>query len=671
MFNAATTIMLLMYLLTVLLLSMPTFVRSLLHSPVSSRYLRNPNRNHAQTTKVYISAKEMTEDAINSSPTDNRTVTILQRGPKHIVAWKPPAVVCHHSGWTGSRAKLKRGEEPEIPMLQRVRDALHDIDTRSVGGEEQQLPVRKVNLIHRLDRGASGALLLTYADDADDESVTSNKSSTTATLIDALQSPDSIKTYVALVRGEGILRGEDFKKKGWFEVSRPIKDESGVEKDATTLFNFIAGQPESSDDNGVITRPRMSIVLARPMQGRWHQIRRHLNGISHPILGDTTHGHSKTNRAWKETRNLPGERICLHLARMQIPPNDEIPNGLDVSCPLMDDMLEMLRVYAPDVLENAQPKLKEEGVLLDADREYEVGQYTIPEELLEVQLKNQMLNDDGKAEILLRGSNFVVADKPPAVVAHHSSWTYTRSDPRGRWKEPTPMLQRVRDATGKRVNLIHRLDRGASGALLFAFAQDESENSERASCSTTKALIDSMQSKDATKTYLALCDGDGSWNDVDYLNKGWFTFNNPVQDENGKYIDDCRTDFQFIASKTMPLKEGDADEGRKITIVLARPHTGRYHQIRQHLSSGTLGHAILGDSSHGRSRTNRLWKKKYNLMKERVCLHLTRLQVPATDYTDDIDISSPLPPDLKKILRNFPDLIEQARPILAKEGIHV
>ena len=97
-------------------------------------------------------------------------------------------------------------------MLQRVRDALHDIDTRSVGEQEQQLPVRKVNLIHRLDRGASGCLLLTYADDVDDDkSVDSNKSSTTATLIDALQSPDSIKTYVALVRGEGILRGEDFK----------------------------------------------------------------------------------------------------------------------------------------------------------------------------------------------------------------------------------------------------------------------------------------------------------------------------------------------------------------------------------------------------------------------------------------------------------------------------
>ena len=201
-------------LLTVLL-SMPLFVRSLLQSHSSHRsprYVRN-----GPTNKLHISTKDIMSD-------ESRSVTILERGPKHIVAWKPPAVVCHHSGWTGSRAKLKRGEEPEIPMLQRVRDALHDIDTRAAGEEEQQLPVRKVNLIHRLDRGASGVLLLSYADDTnDDKSIVTNKISTTATLIDALQSPESIKTYVALVRGEGILRGDDFREKGWWSVSRPIK----------------------------------------------------------------------------------------------------------------------------------------------------------------------------------------------------------------------------------------------------------------------------------------------------------------------------------------------------------------------------------------------------------------------------------------------------------------
>lgn len=138
---------------------------------------------------------------VNKS-TDDKTVTILERGPNHIIALKPPSVVCHHSGWTGSRSKMKRGEEPEIPMLQRVRDAIHDIDSR--GALDAKPAMRKVNLVHRLDRGASGALLLAFADDDDDDDNEEErgKKGPTAALIEAMASPESTKTYVALVRGE-------------------------------------------------------------------------------------------------------------------------------------------------------------------------------------------------------------------------------------------------------------------------------------------------------------------------------------------------------------------------------------------------------------------------------------------------------------------------------------
>jgi len=183
-----------------------------------------------------------------------------------------------------------------------------------------------------------------------------------------------------------------------------------------------------------------------------------------------------------------------------------------------------------------------------------------------------------------------------------------------------------------------------------------------------------MQNLEATKTYLALCDGDGSWNGIDYLQKGWFTFDRPVKDEWGKLMEDCRTDIRFIASKILPPTEDDPEnvEGRKLSIVLTRPHTGKWHQVRQHLSSGTIGHAIIGDSSHGRSRTNRIWKKKRHLKKERTCLHLARLQLPQTEYTPNgIDVSCPLPPDLNKMLNEYPELIDYVRPILLEEGIKV
>jgi tRNA pseudouridine65 synthase len=278
-------------------------------------------------------------------------------------------------------------------------------------------------------------------------------------------------------------------------------------------------------------------------------------------------------------------------------------------------------------------------------------------------------------EILEQGDHYVVANKAPSVVVHHSSWTGKISDPKRRWKEATPMLQRVRDATKRTVNLVHRLDRGASGCLVFSFADNkEDENGKKSPCRVTKTLIDSMQDPSSTKTYLAFCDGDGTWNGVDFLEKGWFTFDRPVKDEWGKLMEDCRTDIRFIAATVLPPTSDNPEnlEGRKICIVLTRPRTGKWHQVRQHLSSGTIGHAILGDSSHGRSRTNRIWKKKRHLMKERTCLHLARVQLTSSDYTPNgIDVSCPLPQDLMKMLNAMPELLKEARPILNEEGVEI
>ncbi|KAL7529048.1 hypothetical protein ACHAXR_002768 [Thalassiosira sp. AJA248-18] len=612
----------------------------------------------------------------------DQTLTILQRGPHHIVALKPPAVVCHHSGWTGSRAKTKRGDDPEIPMIQRVRDAIHDIDTRDVGvagddKHDEPHPIRKVNLIHRLDRGTSGAMLFTFADEEDVNDThdnndqiadcSQNNKGNTAQLIEAMKSPKSIKTYVALVRGEGILRGEDLKKKGWFEISQPIKDVNGKLKDAKTVFNFVSGQSESSVD-----RPRIALVLARPKDGRWHQVRKHLNGLSHPILGDAVHGHSKINREWKEKRGMPGERIALHLGRLQLVPTKNMTQGIDVSAPILDDMLSMLRDYAPDVLEKALPILEKEGILVKSTEKYEVGRWTIPEAIQQL----KAVVDTGEVEILDQSEHYIVVRKPPVVVVQNPNWV-ERSDPKRRRTNTTPMLQRVLDKTGRQVGLVHRLDRASSGCLLFSFASIQASNqSEIMPCVVTKVLTDSFRSPKATKIYLALCDGDGTWNGINYLKKGWFTFDNPVKDEEGKVIEDARTDFFFIASTIVPPIEHGDGSGRKVCITLARPHTGyRWHQIRQHLASNTIGHPTLGDSSHGdRTRTNRIWKKKRHLMKERVCLHLSRVQLPATEYSPEgIDVACPLPEDLIKMLsgKEMRELLDKAKPILAKEGITI
>mmetsp|Transcript_38344 Transcript_38344/g.92748 ORF Transcript_38344/g.92748 Transcript_38344/m.92748 type:complete len:360 (+) Transcript_38344:9-1088(+) len=261
----------------------------------------------------------------------NGTVTIVDRGEHHVVVAKPPTVVCHHSDWSGSRSKKRT--VPEIPMLQRTREAVQE----------------RVNLVHRLDRGASGCLLLTLAKSDEDEL------DATASLQEAMTK--ATKTYVALVRGEGKIHGRDLKSEGWFEVDRSIKDESGNLNNATTMFRFVAGQ---DNDSGNLDRARASIVLARPKSGRWHQIRRHLNGLSHPILGDSSHGNSETNREWRNERGLPPERTCLHLLTLDLPAKDMFPSGIKAFCPLADDMMSLLENHLPDVLKEAEQTLREE-----------------------------------------------------------------------------------------------------------------------------------------------------------------------------------------------------------------------------------------------------------------------------------------------------------------------
>jgi 23S rRNA-/tRNA-specific pseudouridylate synthase len=181
--------------------------------------------------------------------------------------------------------------------------------------------------------------------------------------------------------------------------------------------------------------------------------------------------------------------------------------------------------------------------------------------------------------------------------------------------------------------------------------------------------MENIQSEQSSKTYIALVDGDGTWNNKNFMGMGWIHINNPVKDETGKLITDANTDIRFIASTTLPPLNGKA-EGRKISVVLAKPSTGKWHQIRQHLASGFIGHAILGDSSHGRTRTNRVRKKEFGMKQERVCLHLARVQTPPCNSAPNgIDVICPLADDMKDILNQIPELVESAIPGLIEEGL--
>jgi len=142
--------------------------------------------------------------------------------------------------------------------------------------------------VHRLDRGTSGIML--WAKD----------SKGARTWQEAWQSGRVRKGYVALVRGR--VEGEHF-------IDHPVPGDEGAErKPAQSMLRAIAT---------VSAQPRdLSLLEVEPYTGRFHQIRRHVKHLGHPLIGDSNYGRTELNRAYRQSVGLA--RLALHAAWLQI-----------------------------------------------------------------------------------------------------------------------------------------------------------------------------------------------------------------------------------------------------------------------------------------------------------------------------------------------------------------
>ncbi len=153
---------------------------------------------------------------------------------------------------------------------------------------------KKVFPIHRLDRKTSGVLL--FALDKE-----------TAQLVqEEFVQQRVIKKYVAIVRGyfpETI------------EVDYPLTNDRNKKQDAITFFQKIK-TTELDLPFGKHLTSRYSLIQAFPQTGRQHQIRKHLNHLRHPIIGDRPHGCNKQNRLFKEKWDFT--TMLLHAKELKI-----------------------------------------------------------------------------------------------------------------------------------------------------------------------------------------------------------------------------------------------------------------------------------------------------------------------------------------------------------------
>lgn len=156
---------------------------------------------------------------------------------------------------------------------------------------------QKVYPLHRLDVATSGVLVFALSSEA-------------AGFYGKLFQSQSIqKKYWAVVRGHLPPEGE---------ITRPLElDSTGELADAITCYKtlrqielpFAVGRKYSS--------ARYSWLEVFPKTGKFHQIRRHMNRISHPVIGDAAHGDSKHNRFFREQLQLSG--LCLRAIEIVLP----------------------------------------------------------------------------------------------------------------------------------------------------------------------------------------------------------------------------------------------------------------------------------------------------------------------------------------------------------------
>jgi 23S rRNA pseudouridine1911/1915/1917 synthase len=167
-------------------------------------------------------------------------------------------------------------------------------------------------LIHRLDNGTSGALIIARTREA------------FATMRAAIRRGDIGRRYLALCTGK-IERA--------VEIATPIAHHPKNRRKMITLapnaLPSLGARPSATLITPLRRYPRFSLIEARPRTGRRHQVRVHLSSIGHPLVGDALYG-------GPEDEDLASGRFGLHLTEVafESPSNGYIVVGAPLSADL-------------------------------------------------------------------------------------------------------------------------------------------------------------------------------------------------------------------------------------------------------------------------------------------------------------------------------------------------
>ncbi|MEM7495090.1 MAG: RNA pseudouridine synthase [Myxococcota bacterium] len=171
--------------------------------------------------------------------------------------------------------------------------------------------------------------------------------------------------------------------------------------------------------------------------------------------------------------------------------------------------------------------------------------------------------------LLAQGGDYVVVDKPAGIVTVAGPGV----------SRPT-LMDLLVDLIGEEIRPVHRLDRVTYGCCLFARG-----------LAAQRRLSQAFRVRQVDKRYLALVEGCPSFDqhDIDLRLRRCDT----PDAKKGPLA------HQEISERGKPALTSVRvwQRGKSMSVVEARPRTGRMHQIRVHLAAA--GHPVVGDRLYG------------------------------------------------------------------------
>jgi 23S rRNA pseudouridine1911/1915/1917 synthase len=202
-----------------------------------------------------------------------------------------------------------------------VNALLHHVSGLSgIGGE------MRPGIVHRLDRGTSGVMVIAKHDAAH------------ADLARQFHDREVEKEYVALVWGR-VMAGRRIDAPIGRDPANRKRMSAQARRSRTAVTRIVRAEPL-----GPLTLAHVAIYT-----GRTHQIRVHLSAIGHPVVGDSLYGgvHRRVGGDIHAVKRL--ERPFLHAARLAFKhPADG--RTVEFTAPLPPDLEHVL-----DALKDLQP----------------------------------------------------------------------------------------------------------------------------------------------------------------------------------------------------------------------------------------------------------------------------------------------------------------------------